>query len=68
MGLLGLYMEKVTRVRKKLIGSKVFVKLVRPLVSSDPACAENRVIHSIKLERCVISLTSQPEYKKTVKF
>ena len=43
MGLLGLYMGKVTRVRKKLVGSAVFLKLVRPLVFSDPACAENRV-------------------------
>ena len=43
MGLLGLYMEKVTRVRKKLVCSAVFLKLDRPLVLSDPACAENRV-------------------------
>ena len=43
MGLLGLYMGKVTRVRKKLVLSAVFLKLVRPLVFSDPACAENRV-------------------------
>ena len=42
MGLLGLYMGKVTRVRKKLVGSAVFLILVRPLVFSDPACAENR--------------------------
>ena len=44
MGLLGLYMGKVTRVRKKLVGSAVFLKLVRPLVFSDQTCAENRVI------------------------
>ena len=44
MGLLGLYMGKVTRVRKKWVGSPVFLKLVRPLVFSDPACAENRVV------------------------
>ena len=43
MGLLGLYMGKVTRLRKKLIGFAVFLKLVRPLVFSDPADAENRV-------------------------
>ena len=43
MGLLCLYMGKVTRVRKKLVGSTVFLKLVRPLVFSDPAFAENRV-------------------------
>ena len=36
-------MGKVTRVRKKLVGSAVFLKLVRPLVFSDPTCAENRV-------------------------
>ena len=48
MGLLGLYMGKVTRVRKKLVGSAVFLKLVRPLVFSDPACAENRVIRDGK--------------------
>ena len=46
MGLLGLNMGKVSRVRKKLVGSSVFLKLVRPrpLVFSDPACAENRVV------------------------
>ena len=43
MGLLGLYMGKVTRVRKKLVGSTVFLKLMRPLVCSNPAFAENRV-------------------------
>ena len=43
MGLLGLYIGKVTLVRKKLVGSAFFLKLVRPLVFSDPACAENRV-------------------------
>ena len=43
MGLLGLYMGKVTLVRKKLVGSAFFLKLVRPLVFSDPADAENRV-------------------------
>ena len=46
MGLLGLYMGKVALVRKKLVGSAVFLKLVRPLVFSDPACAENRVYNS----------------------
>ena len=30
-------------VAEKLVGSAVFLKLVRPLVFSDPACAENRV-------------------------
>ena len=29
---------------KKMVGSAVFLKLVRPLVFSDPACAENRVV------------------------
>ena len=43
MGLLGLYMGKVTWVRKKLVGSAVFLNLVRALVFSDPSCAENRV-------------------------
>ena len=43
MGLMGLYMGKVTQVRKILVGSAFFPKLVRPLVFSDPACAENRV-------------------------
>ena len=43
MGLMGLYIGKVTQVRKKLVGSAVFLKLVRALVLSDPACAENRV-------------------------
>ena len=36
-------MGKVTRVWKKLVGSAVFLKLVRPLVSSDPAFSESRV-------------------------
>ena len=43
MGHLGLNMGKVIRVRKKLVGSPVFLKLVRPLVFSDPACVDNRV-------------------------
>ena len=43
MGLLGLYMGKKTGVERKLLSSAVFLKLVRPLVFSDPACAENRV-------------------------
>ena len=43
MGLLSLYMGKVTPVRKKLVSSPVFLKLVRPLVFRDPASAENRV-------------------------
>ena len=43
MGLLGLYMGKVTRVRKKLVDSTVFLNLVRPLVLSDPACVDNCV-------------------------
>ena len=43
MGLLGLYMGKVTQVWKKMVGSAFFLKLVRPLVFSDPASAENRV-------------------------
>ena len=45
MGLMGLNMGKVSRVRKKLVGSAVFLKLVRPLDFSDPTCAENRVNH-----------------------
>ena len=45
MGLLGLDMGKVTRVRKKLVvGSAVFLKLVRPLVFSNLGCAENRIL------------------------
>ena len=40
MGLLSLYMGKVTRVRKKLASSAVFLKLLRPLVFSDPTYAE----------------------------
>ena len=44
MGLLGLNMGQVTRVRKKLVGSTVYLKLVRPLVFCDPAWAENRVV------------------------
>ena len=43
MVLLGLYMGKVTRVWKKLVGSAVFLKLVRPLVVSNPACTEKCV-------------------------
>ena len=43
MRLLGFYMGNVTRVRKKMIGSAVFLKLVRPIIFCDPACAENRV-------------------------
>ena len=43
MGTLGICMGKVTLVLKKMVGFAVFLKLVRPLVSSDPACAENRV-------------------------
>ena len=50
MGLLGLYMGKVTQVRKKLVGSTVFLKLVRPLVHSDPACADNRVSFYVQTE------------------
>ena len=36
-------MGKVTRVQKKLFGSAVFLKLVHPPVSGDPASAENLV-------------------------
>ena len=43
MGLFGLYMGKVTLVRKKLVGSAFFLKLVRPVVFSDLASWENRV-------------------------
>ena len=32
MGLLGFDMGKATRVQKKMVGSAVFLKLVRPLV------------------------------------
>ena len=59
MGLLGLYMGKVTRVRKKLVGSAVFFKLVRPLVFSDPACAENRVkVTTVRVIKCFSSESS----------
>ena len=44
MGLLGLYMGKVTQVRKKLVDFTVFLKSLRPLVLSDPACSGNRVV------------------------
>ena len=44
MGRVGFYMGKVTRVQKNLVDSTVFLKLVRPLVLSDPAYAENRLI------------------------
>ena len=44
MGLLGLDMGKDIRLQKKLLGYAVFQKLVRPLVFSDPACAEKRVV------------------------
>ena len=44
MGLLGLYMRKVTQLREKMVCSMVFLRLVRPPVFSDPACAENRVL------------------------
>ena len=44
MGLVDLYMGKVTLVREKSVGSTFFLKLVRPLVFRDPASAENRVI------------------------
>ena len=43
MGLLGLHMGKVTLVRKKMVGPALFLNLVRLLVFSDPACAENYV-------------------------
>ena len=35
---------------KKLVGSTVFLKLVRPLVHSDPACADNRVSFYVQTE------------------
>ena len=54
MGLLGLDMGKVTRVRKNLVGSAVFLKLVRPLDLSDPACAENRVIATGKIASLLV--------------
>ena len=60
MGLLGLYMGKVALVRKKLVGSAVFLKLVRPLVFSDPACAENRVQNGRHSVTCLVFIwTSQ---------
>ena len=37
MELLGLYLGKVTWVRKKMIGYAVFQKLDRPLIFTDPA-------------------------------
>ena len=44
-------MGKVTRVRKELVGSAVFVKLVRSLVFfGDPACAENRLVGIQKIK------------------
>ena len=49
MGLFGLYMGKVTRLRKKLLSSAVFLKLMRFLVLSDPACVENRVQDACKI-------------------
>ena len=45
MGLMGIYMGKVTQVREKFVGSAVFLKLVRPVVLSDPAFAEYRVVY-----------------------
>ena len=51
-------MGKVTRVRKKLVGSAVFLKLVLPLVFSDPACAENRVGDRL------LTVFPPPRYKK----
>ena len=46
MGLLGPYMGGFP-CTEKLVGSADFLKLVRPLVFSDPACAENRVEEGI---------------------
>ena len=46
MGLIGHYIGKVSRVQKKLVGPAVFLKLVRHLVFSDPAFAENCVLQS----------------------
>ena len=51
MGLLGLNMGKVTLVQKKMVGSAVFLKLVRPLIFSDPACAEN-CVHGTGVNLC----------------
>ena len=45
MGLVGLYMGKATRVLKNLVGSAVFLKLVRSFGFNDPAGAENRVVY-----------------------
>ena len=50
MGLLGLYMGKVSQVRKKMAVSTVFLKLVRPFVFGDPAWAENRVDNIPQIE------------------
>ena len=47
MELLCLYVGEVTRVRKKLLGSPFFLNLVRPLVFSDPACAEKRTVYEL---------------------
>ena len=55
MGLLGLDMGKVIRVRKKLVGSAVFLKLVRPLIFSDQACAENRVVGYLHLPKAELN-------------
>ena len=57
MGLIGLYMGKVTLMRKKLVASSVFLKWVRPLVCSDPASAENRVDATVLLINKSIDLS-----------
>ena len=54
MGLLGLYMGKAAWVPKKMLDSAVFLKLVRPLVFSDPACAENCVVNPLSVMSCLI--------------
>ena len=57
LGLLGLYMAKVTRVRTNVLGSSVFLNLVHPLVFGDPACAEN----------CVVELNTKNETNRRLK-
>ena len=66
MGLLGLDMGKVIRLRKKLVGSAVFLKLVRPLVFSEPACAENRVGGSLFFQQIELKTKTNPSDAYTV--
>ena len=60
MGLLGLYMGKVAQVRKYLVSCALFLKLVRPLIFSDPACAENRVCYTFSFQVKIKLNTKNP--------